>query len=199
MGTVKVAANFIIVLIALACGVALAISVYPGVLIDLLSTGVLLAFLFGPVWGLLALIGVIVLARKGKLRGLRIPWKQVAVVFALLSATYVLLKFYVPLRIAFAASRASFENMVPQAKPSEFQGTPLNRRLGAYEVDEYASDPRGGVYFRVYRGRDGIGPDAMSYGFAHKPNLQGTPFGAARYRVFPLGHDWCWFYVSDDW
>ena len=48
-------------------------------------------------------------------------------------------------------------------------------------------------------GVDGISPDRMSYGFAYKPNAEGTPFGASRYRVFRLGDDWYWFRVSDDW
>lgn len=88
---------------------------------------------------------------------------------------------------------------MPQATPSEFEGVALNRRLGAYEVDEYAADPRGGVFFRVHIGFDGISPDRMSYGFAFKPNRQGTPFGAARYRVYRLGGDWYWFHASNDW
>ena len=75
----------------------------------------------------------------------------------------------------------------------------MNQRLGIYLVDEYAADPRGGVYFRVYSGTDGIGPDQMSYGFAYKPNRKGTPFGAARHRLFRLGNDWYWFRASDDW
>jgi hypothetical protein len=158
-----------------------------------------LSFLVVPLVGVVALVGAIVLARKGRLRGVRVPWMRVAVVFVLLIGTYVLLKFYVPRRIAFAASRAAFEQMVPPATPSDFGGTALNRRLGIYPVDEYAADPRGGVYFRVHKGRDGIGPDVMSYGFAYKPNRQGTPFGAAHYRVFRLGDDWCWFRASDDW
>ena len=199
VGTLKVASNVIIALTALACLLALGISVYPGVLNDLLFIGIFLSFLAVPVVGIVGVIVLVVLAREGKLRGLQIPWIRVAAVFALLFATYVLLKFYVPRRIAFATSRASFEQMVPQAAPSEYQGTPLNRRLGVYQVDEYAADPRGGVYFRVYSGGDGFGPDRMSYGFAHKPNQKGTPFGAARYRVFRLGNDWYWFRASDDW
>lgn len=196
---VKAAANVIIALTAIACLMALAISVYPGLLNDLLFAGILLSFLVVPVAGIVALIGLIVLARKGKLRGTRVPWTRAGIVVALLFGTYILLKFYVPCRIAFAASRTSFEQMVPQATSSEYQGTPLNRRLGIYKVDKYAADPRGGVYFRVYSGGDGFGPDRMSYGFAYKPNQKGTPFGAAHYRVFRLGNDWYWFRASDDW
>lgn len=195
----KLAANLIIALTTLACVAALAISVYPGVLNHLLFLGILLSFLVVPVVGLAALIAGVVLARKGKLRGLRMPWTRAAVVLALLLGTYVLLKFYVPRRVAFAASRGAFEQILPQAKSSEYQGTPLNRRLGIYNVDQYAADPRGGVYFRVHRGRDGLGPDVMSYGFAYQPNPKGTPFGAAHYRVSSLGNDWYWFRASDDW
>jgi hypothetical protein len=195
----KLAGNVIIALIALACLAALATSVYPGVLNDLLFMGILLSFLIAPVVFIVGGIVLLILARKGKLRGLRIPRTRAAIVFALLLGTYVLLKFYVPRRVAFAASRAAFEQMILQATPSEHQGTPLNRRLGIYMVDEYAADPRGGVYFRVHSGGDGLGPDRMSYGFAYKPNPRGTPFGAARYGLFRLGTDWYWFRASDDW
>lgn len=195
----KVVANAIIAVTAVACLAALALNVYPGVLNDLLFLAILLSVLLVPILGLVAFIGFIVLAWKGKLRGLRIPWARGAIVMVLLLGTYVLLEFYVPRRIAFAASRASFEQMVPQATPSEYQGAPLNLWLGIYKVDEYAADPRGGVYFRVYTGGDGIGPDRMSYGFAYRPNQKGTPFGAARYRLFGLGNDWYWFRASDDW
>lgn len=202
VGTVKVASNVIIALTALVCVVALAISVYPGVLGDLLFRGILVSCLVFPIVclvGAMALVVLVVLVRKGKFRGLRVPWKRVGVVFAMVLGTCVLLMFYVPRRIAFAASRAAFEQMVPEARLSEYQGTALNRRLGVYTVDAYAADPRGGVYFRVHRGGDGMGPDRMSYGFVYKPNQKGTPFGAARYRLFRLGDDWYWFRASDDW
>ena len=83
----KVASNLIIVLTALACVVALALSVYPGVLNDLLFIAMLLSFLAVPVVGLVGVIVFLVLAHKGKLRGLPIPWKRVPVVFALLFGT----------------------------------------------------------------------------------------------------------------
>lgn len=195
----KTTANIAIALTALACVVALAVSIYPGVLNDLLFLAVLLSFLIVPIVGIVALVTLIVLVCKGKLKGMRIPWRQAAVVLAILFFTFVLLRFYVPRRFAFAASRSSFEQLVTQAAPSEFGGTALNRRLGVYQVDEYAADPRGGVYFRVYTGGDGIGPDQTSYGFAYRPNTKGTPFGAAHYGVFRLGNDWYWFLASNDW
>ena len=196
----RAAGNVIITLTALACLVALSLGVYPGVLNDLLFVGFFASFLVVPTVGIVAAAVLFVLARRGKLRGLRIPWRRVSIVcVAMLFGTYVLLKFYVPRRIAFAASRAAFDELVPQATPSAAGGTPLNRRVGIYTVDEYAADPRGGVYFRVHRGYDGLGPDVRSYGFVYQPNPSGTPFGAGGYRLFRLGGNWYWFRASDDW
>ena len=82
---------------------------------------------------------------------------------------------------------------------SDFDGARLDRRLGLYQVERYAADPRGGVYFHVHSGADGIGPDRMNYGFVYQPNSRGTPFGAADYRTYKLGDNWFWFRASDDW
>ena len=88
--------------------------------------------------------------------------------------------------------------MLRLAPPSSDRALPLNRRLGIFQVDEYAADPRGGVYVRVHSGGDGLGPDIMSYGFAYQPNSKGTPFGAAEYQTFAIGRGWYWFRASDD-
>ena len=191
----KTLGNVVLFSTAIVCPAALAISIYPGVLNDLLFSAILLGILVIPVIAILALVALIVFAYLGKLKYVRPPWAQAAVVFAILSCTFLLLLFYVPRRIAFAASRTAFEELVPQAVE---QATHLNRRVGVFEVDDYAADPRGGVYFRVYQGADGIGPDRMSYGFVANPNSEGTPFGAARYCTFSLGHNWHWFCASDD-
>ena len=195
----KIPGNAIVTLTALACLLALGISIYPGVLNDLLIVAIFLPILVVPIAAFVALIGLIITRRIGKLRGLSIPRRRLAIALAILISTVVLLQFYVPRRLAFAASRAAFEQMIPSAALSESRGASLKRRLGVYTVDEYAADPRGGVYFRVYSGMDGIGPDRMSYGFAHKPNRNGTPFGASNYQLFRLGQDWYWFCASDDW
>lgn len=195
----KTIGNVALAVIVLSCLAVLAISVYPGVLNDFLFFAILLAFFVIPIVTIIGLVTLFVLARHGKLKGVTIPWKRVGVVVTILFGTFVLLQFYVPRRIAFSVSRSAFERLVSQAPESHYQGTPLNRRLGLYRVDEYAADPRGGVYFRVYRGTDGIGPDCMSYGFVYTPNAKGTPFGASQYELFGLGNDWYWFHVSDDW
>ena len=195
----KVARNLAVVLTALVCLLALAISVYPGVLNDLMFLLILLSFVVVPVVGIIGAITLLVLARRGRLKGAAIPWGHAVAVVAILFGTYVLLKLYVPRRIAFAASRSAFQRLVAEAPTSDHHGTALNKRLGIYRVDEYAADPRGGVYFRVHSSSDGIGPDVMSYGFCHNPNPKSTPFGAAHYRVSWLGNGWYWFRASDDW
>jgi hypothetical protein len=63
-------------------------------------------------------------------------------------------------------------------------------------VDEYAADPRGGVYFRVETAPDG--PDTISYGFAFKPNPEGSPFGNAHYSRTRLTGEWFSYQASDD-
>src|SRR5438094_93954 len=83
---------------------------------------------------------------------------------AMLIGTYVLLKFYVPRRVAFAITRSQFEQFIAQAHTPAPQSKriSLNRKFGVYRVDSYGADPRGGVYFRVHSGQDGLGPDVMS-------------------------------------
>ncbi len=51
---------------------------------------------------------------------------------------------------------------------------------------------------RTYAGPDGIGPDTMSYGFAFRPNREGTPFGKAGYHLSPMIGDWYCFSASNN-
>ena len=182
-------------LVSVVCLAALIASVYPGVLQDIMFYGILLSVLGIPIVGVVGLVVWIVLRRRGKLRGLQFPWRHVGIAFVLLCVTYGLLKFYVPRRIAFSFSRAAFEQLVLEGAPAGAGDV----WAGVYHVDDYEIDPRGGMFFRVYTGHDGIGPDQMSYGFAFRANAEGTPFGASKYRRHRLGDDWCWFRVSDDW
>lgn len=40
--------------------------------------------------------------------------------------------------------------------------------------------------------------DTLSFGFAYRPNLDGTPFGNAYYHTSHLFGEWYVFRVSDD-
>jgi hypothetical protein len=128
----------------------------------------------------------------------RVSLGSIVVAPILVGTTLVTLVFYIPRRIVFIPCEPRFEQMLPSAPPADTRAA-LGRRLGIYHVDEWATDARGGVYFRTGTGPDGIGPDTMSYGFAYQPNRAGSPFGASRYMIRRLFGDWYWFRASDDW
>ncbi len=180
------------------CVAALVVSIYPGWLNDILALGLMFGFLSLPAVLIVVVVIVAVQYRRGGLHIDRTPWLHVAAVLAMLFVTYVSLRFYIPRRIAFAWSRPSFEQLIDGHRQGNGHRE-LDLTVGLYTVDECLVDTRGGTYFRVYAGADGIGPNVMSYGFCYKPNAHGTPFGAAHYRTFRLGAGWYWFRASDDW
>ena len=194
----KMAANLVLLLACAASVAAVVLSVYPGILRDVLFVLVLASILWLPL-AAIAAVAWLVLMIRSKVRFIDWPWLRYGLAAAILLSTFVLVLFYVPRRLAFAYSISDFQALVEQAPVHESGGEPLNQRVGVFMVQDYAADPRGGVYFRVYQGGDGIGPDIMSYGFVHQPNREGTPYGAARYGLYHLGSGWYWFRASDDW
>ncbi|MBD2206977.1 hypothetical protein H6G33_31385 [Calothrix sp. FACHB-1219] len=195
----------IAICITLLIGVAiLIISIYPGALNSFFFPVMLVSIVCVP-FAVLAILfwGLRTLGRRN-LKSIRlrrqtfVPWREVTIIAGIVLVCYVLLKFYIPRRLAFMISQSAFEQVRVQLPISAKGNIKLNRKLGLYEVDEYAMDSRGGVYFRVFWGGDGLSPDTISYGFVHQPNSEGSPFGAAKYQVFYLYGDWYWFRVSDD-
>ena len=177
---------------------ALFLSIWPGMLVDLLFLAAILSVLWVPVVLICIVLAAIVAYRRREAKAVRpFPWRRTVAIPIIAVVTLALLVFYVPRRAAFLLSRPAFDQTVPTAAVSEFGGASLNRRLGVYMVDEYAADPRGGVYFRVYERPDG--PDVISRGFVFRPNKAGTPFGAAGYKTRHIVDDWYWFKASDDW
>ena len=188
----------ILVLTALGSLTLLSLSIWPGVLADLVFWAVLSSILWLPISLIAFIFLAVFLYRRHRQGGLLpIPKWQVAAVPTVVVLTLALLFFYVPRRLAFLLSRSAFERMAQSAPPPGT--TPVNAWLGTYWVDEYAGDASGTVFFRVHSGSAGLGPDVMSYGFVRQPSQQSTPFGAAGYRVFHIVDDWYWFRVSDDW
>jgi hypothetical protein len=124
--------------------------------------------------------------------------RWMGLLIAILILNLMLFATGVPRRLAFAISRPAFESLLAKAPTTAYQGVALNRQLGIYHVDRFATDPRGGVYFRSYKGADGLGPDTMSYGFAFSPNPVGTPFGRAGYGYSHLFGNWYSFNASND-
>jgi hypothetical protein len=195
----------LIITLVTAC-IVLGVSIWPGLLEDILLAAALLAI----VWVPLVLLGVAATAaffyrrrRSGHLDA--VPRREAFAILLIAIVALLLLIFHIPRQVAFVLARASFEQIVQSAPlygdtrtPVNYEGRALNMRLGLYEVDEHARHPLGGVFFRTHVGADGIGPDQMSYGFVYRPNPKATPFGSAQYSVFHIRGDWYWFRVSDD-
>ncbi|BAZ02720.1 hypothetical protein NIES37_67330 [Tolypothrix tenuis PCC 7101] len=187
------------------CVAILIISIYPGALNSFFFPVMLVSIVCVPIFTVLAILfwGLRTLGRQD-LKSIRlswhtfVPWREVTIIAGIVLVCYVLLKFYIPRRLAFMISQSAFEQVRVQLPISATGKITLNRKLGLYEVDEYAMDSRGGLYFRVFWGGDGLSPDTISYGFVHQPNREGSPFGTANYQVFYLCGDWYWFHVSDD-
>ncbi len=188
----------ILVVTAVGSLTLLGLSIWPGILADVMLWAVLSSILWFPI-ALIAFIFLAIFLYRRHRQGGLLPlpkWEATAVPIGAV-LTFALLFFYVPRRVAFLFSRSAFESMAQSAPAPGV--TPVNAWVGIYWVDDYAGDATGTVFFRVHSGFDGIGPDVMSYGLARQPSQQSTPFGAAGYRVFHIVDDWYWFQVSDDW
>ena len=185
--------------------VVLVLSIWPGVLLDLLFIGILASMMLGVLAGFGVLLAIVigrlyiafvgvnkdVIRRFWQPRLIDVPVSQVFAISFVWVLTYVLLEFQVPRRGAFALSRSSFEQRLTTApRTSNPQADNLNVRLGVYHVDTYAADPRGGVYFRVY---SSVIPFSNSYGFVYQPNQEESPFGTDSYYFFHITDDWYWF------
>jgi len=111
----------------------------------------------------------------------------------------------VPASVGFWFSRSTFETAAADyaskqaAMPNDDRSViGVGQRFGIYHVDQVGIDGRGGIYFRVNTGQDGIGPDQMSYGFVKNPNRTGSPFGRSDYSVRQIAGEWYEFKASDD-
>ena len=180
------------------CIAALAISVWPGLLQDVLLWTIVVGFF--PAVALAIMLAGYALVRGRRLTPLRRNSVRLLAAIPVIGVlTFALLILYVPRRMAFLASRAAFESALGQINTGVVGPMELNRRLGAYLVDSYAVYPHGVVYFRVYDAPDGLGPDTRSFGFVKNPNSTSSLFGAAYCRVHHVVDDWYWFEASDDW
>ena len=179
--------------------VLLVSSMWPGRLSDALFVLILGSCIWVPIAAIAGLVTLWYMLRRRAVVLRSMSPRPLLAAAALVFLTMGLVLLGVPLRIAFAFTRPSLQPLAEAAAASGIDDVELGRRCGPYFVDHYASDPRGGVYFRTHTGPDGISPDTMSYGFAFKPNDEGSPFGAAWYTCYYLSGDWYAFKASDDW
>ncbi|MBX3451227.1 MAG: hypothetical protein KF777_16795 [Planctomycetaceae bacterium] len=188
--------TFLIVATAVVCVAFLFISIWPGWLNDLIAVALLLTLVASPFMFVAFIVVGFVCYHRGYWPTCQFPEKHAAIAVILLAATFAALKFYLPRRIAFGLCHSSFQDIVDRGIVSNPE---FNTWIGPYYVDQCLVDDQGGIYFRAYASRVGLGPDMMSYGFCRNPSQAGSPFGAAGYRTFPLSAGWYWFRASDDW
>lgn len=191
----KLTANIVLVLAIMVSTSALLASVYPGALQDILFWVILTSILWLPLFTIGGIMLLAALIRR-RTKPRELPLVRLGLACAILISSYVAIRYYVPRRIAFTASRADFKAMIAHA-PVQESAAPLNQRLGLYVVTDYATDPRGGTYFRVYQ-TSGFMRDTRSYGFVLKPNRGGTPYGGESYKLHPLGNGWYWFRAAEE-
>jgi hypothetical protein len=121
------------------------------------------------------------------------------VVLACLLVTPLLLVTHTPRRIVFRQHQGEFEKLLEHPPPPGNRVViPLNADLTIYWIDQWGADARGGTYFRTMSGRADGRADKRSFGFAHRPNPDGSPFGDARYELHHLTGDWYSFSATDD-
>jgi hypothetical protein len=124
-------------------------------------------------------------------------WRRRGTAALLLVVNCGLLWSSAPRRLAFFEARPAFEASLGAAPRAYSNGQTIGRWLGVYYVDRCAADPRGGIYFRVSSGPDGFRMGKMTYGFSHRPNLAGSPFGDEQYALSHVVDDWYSFQAAE--
>lgn len=131
-----------------------------------------------------------------------------AIVFVL-TVYFTLYEAKIPAGLMFRLHRQPFETaakeylaLVNPEDPESAYSEMVEKRIGIYTVDAYGIDERGGTYLRVKSFEIGKGTDEISdifsFGFVKNPNPEGSPFGAAHYKLRHIVDDWYVFQVSDD-
>ena len=189
---------------AVILGVAIAItslllpvSVYPGLPSEL----ALLAFISSPFWMPVVCITLWAYASMSRQapdllgpRPGRRRWFATAALVLVLNCCS--LWCGVPRRLAFLHARPAFQASLAAAPPAH-GGARFDRRLGVYYVDRFAADLRGGLYFRTRSSPEGFYKYRMTYGFCHRPNREGSPFGDGKYALAHVVGDWYAFQASE--
>ena len=205
----KLASWAVVGLTALVCVAALVKSVVPGELNALVPVIVLFGIpvaavaIYTVIASSVALAVIVVqcggasLARDVRgLHGLRTPALAAGVCVALLGGTWVLLKLYVPRRIAFLAAQYEFEEL---AVAIDRDGrASIGREIGPWRVEDITIDAGGGLYFHVKRHDREFLTNSSTWGFARDADPEGSLF-AHEYvdsGIHPLAGRWSWFRVT---
>jgi len=175
-------------------GLLLGMSVFPGVLEQVPRK---FSFAIGTLYIAFALVVTLRHLLRAKTEGSRRQRISAGLVLATLALTPILLGTYVPRRLLFQQYQSGFEELLADAPQAADASTvPLNADFDLYWIDHWGTDRRGGVYFRtLVTGQKGS--KGSSYGFAHRPNADGSPFGNEHYELHHLTGDWYTFSASD--
>lgn len=119
--------------------------------------------------------------------------------------TIIFLSINVPLKWSFSQVESSFSWLVGwDLEPGAIAF--VEQQFGPYYINEIAHSELGGIYLWM-RPPSFVPSDRTNYGFAYRPNSQGSPFGGGAesdrdYEIHPIYGDWYWFqdnFGSDDW
>ncbi len=195
--SIRIIASSILLLACAASVAAILLGIYPGMLQDILFIVVLTSIIWLPVGALLGVVYLIVMMRS-PLKLTEWPLFRLGLAAAILVSTFGLLRYYVPRRLAFMASRTEFTAMLPKAPSQVYHIEPVDQYAGVYRVKDFAVTPDGGTHFRVYESGDGFWRNHTSYGFVYKPGRDHSPYGGEAYMIRPLGGGWYWFRASEE-
>jgi hypothetical protein len=164
------------------CGALLALSAWPGMLEQISAAAIA---------GVLAIWRLLRPARPNS------PQRRTSAIVVLVwaIATPILLTTHTTRWLTFSRHQPQFEALLAKAPPPGNRSTAnLNADLGLFWIDQWGTDARGGTYFRTMVG---AAPENRSFGFAYRPNTDGSPFGDAGYELRHLQGDWYSFAASD--
>jgi hypothetical protein len=183
---------FLALLSVVGTGVLFGLSIFPGLLEQVPDRpAFILCVIFAVAAGGFALLRLMRPVRPDQPR--RRASAIVVLVALVLASSFLTAR--VPRRAVFRAKQSEFEALLVTAPlAGNRAAVGLNAEIMPYWIDQWGTDVRGGTYFRTLVG---IGPEGGSFGFAFQPNMEGTPFGDAGYRLQHLTGDWYSFAASE--
>ncbi|MEM8484291.1 MAG: hypothetical protein AAF564_02020 [Bacteroidota bacterium] len=137
------------------------------------------------------------------LQRLGISYNQMVSSLVIGTVTFLLVQLHIPERLMLLPSKSNFYSVLNLLPASHEYPTTLNRRIGWFKVESYATDPRGSTYFMIYQTNDFI--DTISHGLCYDPTgdcafpSDFIEYGIAHYKAMSLGDGWYWFSTSNDW
>jgi hypothetical protein len=177
-------------------GLFLPLSVYPGLLTEVVFFGLISSPFWLPALCISLWVYLDTVDQVPDVAGLTLPRCLRLVAIAVLVLNCSLLCFGVPQRLGFLHARMAFEAMVAMAPRASAGAVVMDRRAGVYQVRHCAADSRGGVYFATRSAPYGFLSGRMTHGFAYRPNPGGSPFGDEKYALSHVFGDW---YVFQAW